>query len=183
MLDSNDTHNEERLNLFGCELRTSAGWQNSPYMANGWIGRIGYSSYITYSTGQTGMLYTFAGSVSDTMNWFETTYYAGIGINLFDAIGAEFQVENVGIGGQIKIGPLFLGLNINIIGGTSLTAGIEKKKENGITLTKGVTIGINTSLGAVVAVAFCGYYCLTTGDASALSQLLQDFLQRIPVLT
>ena len=75
------------FNLFGYELRTSAGWDTSPDIATSFFGRIGFSSYVTHTQGQSGMLYAFAGSTSDVMNWFGTTYYAGVGINLFDILG------------------------------------------------------------------------------------------------
>ena len=85
------------FNLFGYELRTSAGWNTSPDIATSFFGRIGFSSYITHTQGQSGVLYAFAGSTSDVMNWFGTTYYAGVGINLFDILGVEAYVETVGM--------------------------------------------------------------------------------------
>ena len=49
------------LNLFGYELRTSAGWGTSSDVATSFFGRIRFSSYVTYTQGQFGMLYAFAG--------------------------------------------------------------------------------------------------------------------------
>ena len=49
------------LNLFGYELRTSSGWNTSPDVATSFLGRIGFSSYVAYTQGQSGMLYAFAG--------------------------------------------------------------------------------------------------------------------------
>ena len=40
------------FNLFGYELRTSAGWNTSPDIATSFFGRIGFSSYITHTQGQ-----------------------------------------------------------------------------------------------------------------------------------
>ena len=62
------------------------------------------------------MLYAFAGSTSDIMNWMGTTYYAGIGINLFDILGAEAYVETIGIGAQVSIGRFSIGADINLKG-------------------------------------------------------------------
>ena len=107
-----------KFNLFGYELRSSMGWDTSPTIATGWFGRFGVSSYETkLEKEQKGILYGFAGYFVDVMNLIGTTYYAGIGINLFNIIGAEFQLENVGIGGQINFGPLIFGGNINVLGG------------------------------------------------------------------
>lgn len=152
------------FNLFGYELRKSAGWNNSPYIATGFFGRIGFSSYITHTQGCYGMFYAFAGSTSDVMNWFGTTYYAGVGINLFDFIGAEFQLETVGIGAQINIVNFSVGANINLIGGTSVTFGCNTDLGNGMTRTDGFTIGVNT--GFLVAVIYWVYKFVTTGDPS-----------------
>jgi len=99
------------------------------------------------------MLYAFAGSTSDVMNWFRTTYYAGVGINLFDVIGAEVQLETIGIGA-----------NINLIGGTSVTFGRNTDLGNGMTRTDGFTIGVNT--GFLVAVIYWVYKFVTTGEPS-----------------
>lgn len=49
------------LNLFGYELRASAGWGTLSDVATSFFGRIGFSSYVTYTQGQSGMLYAFAG--------------------------------------------------------------------------------------------------------------------------
>lgn len=157
------------FNLFGYESRGSAGWEASPEMLTGFLGRIGISSYVTRTQGQSGMLYAFAGSTSDVMNWFGTTYYAGVGINLFDIVGAEVQLENVGIGAQISIGDVSFGANVNLTGGTSITIGRDTDLGNGITRTKGFTIEVNTGL---LVAAICWIYKLvTTGDPSPVPGL------------
>ena len=46
------------LNLFGYELRASAGWGTLSDVATSFFGRIGFSSYVTYTQGQPGMLYS-----------------------------------------------------------------------------------------------------------------------------
>ena len=157
------------FNLFGYELRKSAGWDTSPDIATGFFGRIGFSSYVTHTQGQSGMLYAFAGSTSDVMNWFGTTYYAGVGINLFDIIGAEVQLEAVGIGAQVSIGNFSIGANINLIGGTSITFGWDTDLGNGMTRTKGFTISVNT--GCLVAAICWIYKFVTTGDPSPVPGL------------
>ena len=152
------------FNLFGCELRTSAGWDTSPYIATSFFGRIGFSSYVTHTQGQSGMLYAFAGSTSDVMNCMGTTYYAGVGINLFDILGVEAYVETVGVGAQVNIGIFSIGADINLIGGTSVTFGWDTDLGNGMTKTNGLTVGVNT--GCLVAVICWIYKFVTTGDPS-----------------
>ncbi len=158
------------FNLFGYELRQSAGWDTSPEIATGFFGRIGFSSYITHTKGQSGMVYAFAGSTSDVMNWFGTTYYAGLGINLFDVVGAEVYLQTIGIGTTINIGRLSIGADINLIGGTSITLGWNTDLGNGITKTDGFTVGINT--GALVAIIVWIYKLATTGDPSPVPGIL-----------
>ena len=157
-----------RFHLFGYELRHSAGWDTSPDIATGFFGRIGFSSYETQTQGQTGILYAFAGSTTDAMNWFGTTYYAGAGINLFDILGAEAYLETIGIGAQVSAGSINVGADINLIGGTSITIGLDTDLGNGVTRTTGLTIGVNT--GCLVAVIGWFYKFLTTGDPSPVPQ-------------
>ena len=157
------------FNLFGYELRTSTGWDTSPDIATSFFGRIGFSSYVTYTQGQSGMLYAFAGSTSDVMNWFGTTYYAGVGINLFDIVGVEAYLETTGIGAQVSIGNFSIGANINLIGGTSITFGMDTDLGNGFTKTKGFTVGVNT--GCLVAVIYWIYKFVATGDPSPVPVL------------
>ena len=152
------------FNLFGYELRTSAGWDTSPYIATNFFGRFGCSSYTTETQGQSGILYAFAGSTSDVMNLFKTTYYAGVGINLFDILGVETYVETIGMGNQVHIGRFSIGTDINLIGGTSFTFGWDTDLGNGMTKTWGLTIGLNT--GSLVAVIYWIYKFITTGDTS-----------------
>lgn len=157
------------FNLFGYELRTSAGWDASPDIATSFLGRIGFSSYVTHTQGQSGMIYTFAGSTSDVMNLFGTTYYAGVGINLFDIVGVEAYLETVGIGAQVSMGNFSIGANINLIGGTSITFGWDTDLGNGLIKTDGFTVGGNT--GFLVAVIYWIYKFVTTGDPSPVPGL------------
>ena len=152
------------FNLFGYEFRTSAGWDTSPDIATSFFGRIGFSSYVTNTKGQSGMLYAFAGSTLDIMNWMGTTYYAGVGINLFDILGVEAYVENIGIGAQVSIGRFSIGADINLIGGTSITLEWNTDLGNGMTRTDGFTVGVNT--GCLVEVIYWFYKFVTTGDPS-----------------
>lgn len=98
------------------------------------------------------------------MNWFGITYYAGIGMNLFNVFGIEFQFEAVGAGTQINLGPLNIGVNVNLIGGTSLTIGWNTDLGDGLTRTEGITIGINT--GFLLATILWIFKFFTTGDPS-----------------
>ena len=115
------------------------------------------------------MLYAFAGSTSDIMNWMGTTYYAGVGINLFDILGVEAYVETIGIGAQVSIGRFSIGADVNLIGGTSITLGWNTDLGNGMTRTDGFTVGVNT--GCLVAVICWIYKLLTTGDPSPVPGL------------
>ena len=165
-LSSNNTN---EFYLFGCELRKSAGWNESLDFVTGMLGRIGLSSYITNTQGRSGVLYAFAGSTSDVLNWFDTTYYAGIGVNLFNVVGAEIQAETFGVGGQINFGKLSIGINVNLISVTSITFGWNTDLEDGNTRTEGFTIGINT--GVLVAAVVFAYKVITTGDCSPVPGL------------
>ena len=97
------------------------------------------------------------------------TYYAGIGIDLFGIIGAEFQLETIGIGGQINFGPLSFGGNINLLGGTSITIALTTDSGNRTSNTTGFTAGINT--GALVVVICAIVYYLKTNDASIFDRI------------
>ncbi len=152
------------FNLFGYELRQSTGLISSTKIATGFFGRFGYSYYITHTKGKSGMIYAFAGSTSDAMNWFGTTYYAGLGINLFDVVGAEVYLQTMGIGARINIGQLSIGFDINLIGGTSITIGKNIDLGNGMTRTECFTVGIN--IGALFAIIVWIYKLATTGDPS-----------------
>ena len=88
---------------------------------------------------------------------------------MFDIIGAEFQLETVGIGVQINFGPLIFGGSINLLGGTSVTIGKTTELENGGRDTIGFTAGINT--GALVVSICAIVYFLKTGDASVFDRL------------
>lgn len=153
------------LNLYGYEYRRSTGWEDSPDIATNWFGRIGFSSYTTYTKGQSGIFYVFAGSTSDEMNLFKTTYYVGVGENFFGIIGGEIWFETIGIGFKIKILNWSVSLSINLIGSTSLTFSVDKDVGNGMTTTQGFTIGINT--GALVLAIAWICKVITTGDTSS----------------
>ena len=158
-----------KFNLFGYEHRISSGWNNSPTIATSWFGRFGVSSYVTKKQGVSGVLYAFAGSTTDAMNWFGTTYYAGVGINLFDVVGVEVQLETLGVGAQLNIGDFSLSFNVNLIGGVSITVGWNKNIGNGQIKTEGFTVGINT--GVLVAAVLWFFKLIATGDASPLPGL------------
>lgn len=152
--------------LFGYELRTSMGWDDSPEISTNLFGRIGFSSYTTHVAGNSGLLYAFAGSTTDIMNLFGVEYYAGLGINLFDFVGAEVQLKTLGVGAKVSIGNLSLGFDINLLGNTSITIGTDTDIGNGMTQTTGFTIGVNT--GLLVTAFLWIYKFLMTGDASPI---------------
>ena len=159
----------EGFNFFGAELRSSLGWNNSPTIATGWFGRFGISSYNTMTKGQSGMLYAYAGSTKDVANLLGTNYYAGFGINLFDIIRVEVQLETFGIGAQINIGRFSISASINLTGTISLTFGWMTDNGNGTSNLTGLTMGINT--GFLFAVIAFVYKLVTTGDTSPLPGL------------
>ncbi len=157
--------------LFGYELRESTGWDTSPEIATSWFGRIGFSSYTTSTQGKSGVFYVFAGTTSDTMNWFSVTHYAGIGVSACGALGVEFQLETIGVGAQLNFGNLIVSASINLIGATSITLALGNNLGNGRTNTNGFTIGVNT--GALVAIVVWIYKIATTGDVSYMPSFQQ----------
>ena len=156
--------------LFGYELRTSEGWMNSSDAMKYFFGIFGPVSYITHTQGRSGVLYAFAGSIGDITNWNEIVYYAGVGVNLFDFIGVEMQVETLGIGAQLSLGRFSVGANVNLIGSSTITIGWDTDLGDGLTLTDGFTIGTNTGLLLVVFITIYGF--ITTGDASHIPNLI-----------
>lgn len=154
---------------FGYESRHSAGWDTSPYIATGYFGRIGVSSYLTNSEGNRGMFYCFSGVTNDIMNWEGTTSYYGLGINIYDSFILEVQIENIGVGSQIAICDSFIGIDVNLIGGTSITIGHNENLGNGQTYTYAFTIGVNT--GFLLAVLAWITNFVKNGDPSLLPVL------------
>lgn len=127
-------------------------------MLSGRLGIIGFSSSVTYTKGRTGVLYAFAGVTSDVTSFFDKTYFAGVGIDLFGILGAEIQLETLGVGATVSIGRFSAEANLNLLAATSITFAWDTYVGNSITQTMGVTIGINT-VGALMAV---GVYLLVT---------------------
>ena len=66
------------------------------------------------------------------MNWLETTYCAGVGIDILSIIGAEIQLETLGVGAQVNAGRFSANANVNLIGKTSVTFGWNTNLGNGI---------------------------------------------------
>ena len=108
-------------------------------------------------------LYAFAGNTVD-MNIFGTTYYAGLGVNLFDIVGLEAQPETVGASAQLKFEKLSVGAKANLIGATSVTIGWDTDLGNGVTRTDGFTVEANT--GLLITVIARLYQIATTGNTS-----------------
>lgn len=107
------------------------------------------------------MLYVFASTTSNLSGFLETTYYVGVGINLFGILGAEIQLEAFGIGATISVSDFSISLNMNLLSYTSLTFAWDTDLGNNYTRITGVTIGINTA-GLLVLVASI-YSVLTNG--------------------
>ena len=91
----------------------------------------------------------------------DTTNYAGVGINLFGILGAEIQLEILGLGVAVSVGDFSISLNANLLASTSITFAWNTDLGEGYTRTDGLTLGINTI--ALLAVAACVYLGLTTG--------------------
>ena len=69
-------------------------------------------------------------------------------------------------GAKISILGLSVGMDVNIFGSTSVTIGIETKKENEMHFD-GFTVGINTP--SLIGFAVSLYAAFTTGDFSGIS--------------
>ena len=156
--------------LFGYEGRRSAGWEQSLTLLSSWLVRIGFSSYVTHTSGKPGILYAFAGATSDVMSLLDTTYYAGVGLDLFGILGAEVQAEFLGVGATISLGRLSIGVNANLLASTSLAFTWDTDLGSNLTRSDGFTIGINTP-GVLMLVALaCTYiWAVLNGiDSSAV---------------
>ena len=164
---------EAEYDLFGYEKRLSGGWQTTPNMIQTPIFRAGISHYETSTTGSGGIFYGFYGSTTNVMNLFETTYFAGVGANVFGLLGAEVQLETAGIGVQISLGDGFVGANINFLGETSITFGNNYELESGNTRTNGITFGLNTGLLTMTLLAT--YEFLTTGSTFGFESAREAF--------
>ena len=131
------------------------------------------SSYDTYTSGRDGLIYGFAGSTVDIMNLIGVTYFAGFGGNLGGVLSAEVQVENFGVSNTITIGRFFVSGGINLAGASSITMGLNTKMPDGVVHTDAFTLGINTGVVALAAMAV--YTCATRGDQSYAYQLIRCF--------
>ena len=80
------------------------------------------------------------------------------------------QLETAGVGAQISIGEFSVEANANLIGGTSITIARNIVIGEGVTRTKGVTLGLNTI--GLIATAFWLYKVVTTGDVTPLPGLV-----------
>ena len=143
--------------LFGYEWRRSAGWEHSSTLLSNWLVRIGFSSYVTHTSGKPGILYAFAGTTSDVMSLLDATYYAGVGLDLFGILGAEVQAEFLGVGATISLGRLSIGVNANLLAPTSLAFTWDTDLGSNLMRSDGFTIGINTP-GVLMLVALACTY-------------------------
>ena len=157
------------IKIVGQEKRTSYGWESSNGFINTPIFRFGLSHYETEIEGNKGILYKFSGSSRDIMNFFETTYYGGFGIDLFDMLGLEIQLENAGIAAQVSCGDYAVGADVNIAGATSITFSKDYELDSGNIETRGVTVGFNTGLLAFTLLAT--YYYLITGNSAGFDRV------------
>ena len=152
--------------FLGHEKRISAGWQPSDLFIQNPLFRFGISHYITNVKGNGELLYTFSGKTTDMMNIVGTTGFAGIGVDLFGGLGAEIQLEILGIGAQLSIGELSIGANINALGATSITFARNRELESGVIQTDGLTIGVNT--GVLLATVTALIRLFYTGDSTGI---------------
>ena len=131
--------------VFGYEHRTSAGWEADGRMFTSSILRIGVSSYITHSTAdKPSVFYAFTGHVeTDSLSLIGETWYAGIGMKWGDIFGTEVQVETLGIAGKVKYGNFSIAVDLNLLGGLSITFGKDENLGNCDVSTTGFTIGVN----------------------------------------
>ncbi len=65
---------------------------------------------------------------------------------MFDTIGAEIQFETLGIAAQLNIESLSIGIDVNLLGVTSITIARNTDLGKGLSGINGFTIGINTGL-------------------------------------
>ena len=150
--------------LFGAELRNSTGWSTSSSFYASFIGRVGISSYQTTTKGTSGIFNVYAGSTTDSFNILGSEFYAGVGVNLFDVVGVEYEIKTLGFGATISIFNISVSLELNLIGMTSITFASTQQVNENTTATNGVTIGVNTFL--LIYTTYWIYKTLKTGDSS-----------------
>lgn len=162
-------YRNKKTDIFGYEQRVSAGWDTTPSISTNYFGRCGISSYITHASGESGTIYMFFGKTIDELNWFQSIYYLGTGINLFNTIKIETQGETFGMAMRIGVKEKFIVLDLNLIGCTSFTVGRDADLGDGNIQTNAFTIGINT--GLLVAIVLWIYKAVSTGDFSPIPGL------------
>ncbi len=155
-----------KMRWFGWEGRFSNGWETDKLAINNFFTRVGLSHYVTQKTGNKAAFYAFYGVTKDSMSYIGETGFAGVGLNVYDKFGVEFQLETLGFGGQISIGRKSISLNINLLGPSSLSLTNTVENGNGLFTTTGFTIGINTGLIVIVLGAIYG---LLTGNFMAFA--------------
>ena len=129
---------------------------------------MGFFSYTTTTQGQKGILYAFCGIAEDSMAWSGTNYYAGVGVNVYDIVGVEVQLETYGICCQISIFNCSISADVNLQGATSLAISKDIDLGNGVTQTVEFSIRINTGLLASAVIG--SYLFITTGNSSILQE-------------
>lgn len=108
------------------------------------------------------------GSTTDITNWYGTTYYAGVGVR-GSFFSAEVKVQTVGVGAELSLGNFSVGLDINLIGASSITFATTQDIDQNRTQTTGFTVGINT--GLLVALFVWVAKLVYTGDPSPVPGL------------
>jgi hypothetical protein len=156
--------NNSNFKIFAAHFRKSTGWESNPKMISGFLGRIGYSTYTTHTDGDSGLFYAFAGVTTEVTNFFGSTYSAGVGINAWDIVGLEVQVQAVGVGASLSVWEFGLSIDVNATGATSITLSRTQEISSGVTETSGVTASINTYV--LVYTVYFVWKLYTTGDAS-----------------
>ena len=164
-LDSVEVAYNGDIMLLGYEIRITSGWDTSPSIATGYFGRIGFFSYTTRAEGQKGIIYVFKDINTNITKDGVTSVSYGYGINLYDIIGAEYQIELLGYKTSISIFNCSLEINVNALGNTYISGSVNKDLGNGETKTRGVTIGLNTGNLATVATSVLLFVTIATSPA------------------
>ena len=156
---------ETGVQVFAAQYETSLGWEDNEYFYSGFLGRIGFSSFVTHSEGMKGIFNAFAGEKLDPLSQNGMLYYAGLNVDLFGVVGLEYQLQTFGLSSQLNIGRLSGTYDLNLTGVSSLTIAWNTYLTDGDTLTEGFTYGVNT--GMIVFVASLIFGLLVTGSVNA----------------
>ena len=95
----------------------------------------------------------------------------GVGFSLFETLGFEFYVQNLGLGAKISVSnkkySLFVNLDINLLGYASAIVGIVNKLKNGDEVEDSFEINGNLRL-VMLAIAYLCFYSEMPETAQAI---------------